>query len=435
MTPQEFSKKRQERDLQIAEAQRQHRQKMMEAQQRQMMAARNAQQPGAVSQQRPNTANLPPQHGQMQANGQPGVNMNGQMPQQARPPLPMATRNGHLAVPQVNAQGIPQAQMQPNSGMSQTQQQQLARMAQVNAQRSTQYGGQYQMPNGAMPSPGGNMTTQQQLQHNQALLAQMSAQQHQSQGSPMSNGHQMSASPSMPPPPNPHSQQQQPQQLSSGHVPALMVIKNQLRAKHPHLSEDQLTQAATSELRLQSQNQTQSSSQARQSAMNAAAGIQAQTHPNMQQSYGQNQQAFQQNAQMANSNAAYMNGNNTASQAPAMGGPHNASQAAYATQMRQQMLNRMQQQQSPHAAHAQLNGSPSLAHASPSMAPASPAVAYAGMGGQVASMVGGRPPSRSNTPGMQRMGSSNSVPMAGGMQSPGALAQNSPRNMQASMAR
>ncbi|KAK3116269.1 RNA polymerase II transcription elongation factor SpEAF [Teratosphaeriaceae sp. CCFEE 6253] len=442
MTPQEFSKKRQERDLQIAEAQRQHRQKMIEAQQRQMMQARNAQQGGAPpTQQRPSTASLPPQHVQMPNNGQSSINMNGQMPQQARPPLPMATRNGHLAVPQVNAQGIPQAQMQGAGQMSQAQQQQLARIAQVNSQRSSQYNGQpYQMSSGSMTSPGGNLTTQQQLQHNQALLAQMSAQaqqqqqQHaQSQAASMSNGHQMSASPSMPPPPNPHPQQQQPQQLSSGHVPALMVIKNQLRAKHPNLSEDQLTSAATSELRQQSQNQTQSSNQARQNAMNAAAGIPPQSHHNMQQAYGHNQQAFQGNAHISSGNTAYMNGGNANSQPQAMTGAHNSPQATYATQMRQQMLSRMQQ--SPHATHAQLNGgSPSLAHASPNVTPASP-VAYAGMGGQVAGAPAGRPSSRSNTPAMPRMGSSNSVPMTGGMQSPGALAQNSPRNMHASMAR
>ena len=51
---------------------------------------------------------------------------------------------------------------------------------------------------------------------------------------------------------------------------------------------------------------------------------------------------------------------------------------------------------------------------------------------------GGRPPSRSNTPQMQRLGSANGVAggMPGGMQSPGApMPQGSPRNLQTNMAR
>ncbi|KAK5123933.1 hypothetical protein LTR85_002130 [Meristemomyces frigidus] len=439
LTPQEFSKRRHERDLQIAEAQRQHRQKMVEAQQRQMQmasAARTQGTPnGAPVQQRPGTANAPPQHAQMQANGQPTANMNGQLPQQARPPLPMATRNGHLAVPQVNAQGIPQAQMR-GGPMSQPD---MQRLAQQNALRNAQYQNQqqYQMPNGHVPSPGGGMTNAQQMQINQQLLAQQAGNGNQSQGaSHAANGHQMSASPSMPPPPTPHAQTQQPGQLSSGHVPQLMLIKNQLRNKHPHLSEDQLNQAATSTLREQSQ--TQSTNQARQNAMNAAAGIpsQPQPHPSNMQAYAHNQAAFQNNSQMSNGNAAYMNGDGGNTQPPSMTGPSQSPQAvaAYANQLRQRQVQMMRMQQSPNAAHAQLNGSPSMAHATPSMTPASPSMPYSQMAGQMGGMAGGRPSSRGNTPQMQRMGSSNSVPMASGLQSPGGgLPQGSP--MQASMAR
>lgn len=442
LTPQEFSKRRHERDLQIADAQRQHRQKLLEAQQRQIQmanAARTQGTPnGAPVQQRPGTANAPPQHAQMQTNGQPPANMNGQLPQQARPPLPMATRNGHLAVPQVNAQGIPQAQMRggPVSHPD------MQRLAQQNALRAAQYPNQqqYQMPNGHLPSPGGGMTTQQQLQINQQLLAQQQQQAgnaSHSQGAPhAANGHQMSASPSMPPPPTPHAQTQHPGQLSSGHVPQLMQIKNELRRKHPHLSEDQLTQAATSALREQSQSQSQSTNQVRQNAMNAAAGIPSQTppHPNNMQAYAHNQAAFQNNGQMANGNAAYMNGDSGNTQSPGMTGPSQSPQAvaAYANQLRQRQVQMMRMQQSPNAAHAQLNGSPSMTHASPSMTPASPSMPYSQMAGQIGPMSNGRP----NTPQMQRLGSSNSVPgvgMASGMQSPGALPQGSP--MQASMAR
>ncbi|KAK5107835.1 hypothetical protein LTR62_000649 [Meristemomyces frigidus] len=457
MTPQQFSQRRQDRDIQIAEAQRQHRHKIMEAQQRQIMQARAAHQQGAPVQQRPGTANMPPQQTSMQQpNGQSHPNMNGQFPQQARPPLPMATRNGHLAVPQVNAQGIPQAQMQPSAHMTPQQQQQYARMAHANAQRTAQYATQpYQMtPGGQMASPGGNMTTAQQLQQNQAMLqlAQQQQQQHaHSQSAPQSNGHQqVSNAPSMPPPPNPHCQTQQPGQLSSGHVPALIAIKNNIRAKHPHLSEDQLTRAATDTLRDQSASATHSTNQARQNAMNAAAGIAAQATPqasnNMQQPYSHNQQAFQSNAQLPNPNATYMNGD-TSAQAQAMNGQTHSPQAAaaYANQIRQrQQAQMLRMHGSPNGTHAQLNGSPAMAHASPNMAPASPSMAYAGMAnGQMGQGV--RPPSRNaaGTPGgLQRMSSNNSVPgvamaagMQNGVQSPSSLAQGSPRNMQASMAR
>lgn len=441
MTPQDFSKKRQERDAQIAEAQRIHRQKLIEAQRQQALAARQA--AGQAQPPRPTTAGAPPQHAPMPPNGAPHPNMNGHFPQQARPPLQMTTKNGHLAVPQVNAQGIPQAPMQAGQMTAQQQQQQMARIAHANAQRSAaQYGQQYQMPhNGALASPGSGMTTQQQLQHNQALIAQMQNQQHsQGQANSHSNGQGMSASPSMPPPPTPHQQPQQPGQLSSGHVPALIAIKNQLRAKHPGLSEEQYTTMATNEL----QRSSQTSNQARQNAMNAAAGLQPQQHPNnMQQAYGHNQQAFRNNTHLPNANATYMNGANmngaNAPSHPPGQLPTSSPQAAveYANRMRQQAAAQMMplSHQSPNGGHAQLNGSPAMAQASPAPTPASPAMAYAGMQG------GGRPPSRNTTPGMQRMGSSGSVPgvgaMATGMQSPGAsaLQQGSPRNLQASMAR
>ena len=436
LTPQEFSKRRHEKDVQALEIQRVNRQKMMEAHQRQIQMQRAAQHgaiatPGGQVQQRPGTATGPQQQAQMQPNGQQTANMNGQLPQQARPPLPMATRNGHLAVPQVNAQGIPQAQMRAAGAMSQHD---MQRYAQANAQRSAQYGGQqYQMPNAATPSPGGGMTTQQQLHSNQALLAQLSAQNHANHlphnQNPLqgTGAHPMSASPSMAPPPTPHTQ---PQTLSSGHVPALILIKNQLRKLHPQLSEDQLNSAATTQLREQHNNQ--SSSQVRQAAMNAAAGMPAQPHGNNMQGYVQNQSqtAYQNNpTQMPNGNQAYIS--NDANGQPRPNGATNNPQAAYANQMRQRHQVPIQHQ-SPGMAHAQLNGSPGMAHVSPSMAPISPAMQYAHMAA-AAGGTGQRPPSSGSIPQMQRMGSAGTG--SGAVQSPGSLPQGSPRNMQASMAR
>ncbi|KAH9825379.1 HSA protein [Teratosphaeria destructans] len=457
MTPQEFSRRRQDQDLKQAETIRAYRQKQLEAQ-RAQLAARAAQQQGAVNgmgpQQRPSGPGTATQPGSVQPNGQQSVNMNGQMPSQARPPLPMATRNGHLAVPQVNAQGIPQGQMRsaPPAAHSNSMQ----RMAHANSQQmSGQYGNQqYQMPNGSMPSPGGHMTTAQQLQQNQQLMAQMQAQaqQHQqgnnsSQGTPRTA--QMSASPRMPPPPTPRNQPQQAGQLSSGHMPRLIEIKNSLREKHPNLSDDQLTSAATNELRSQTtsgaQSQHQQQQQARQNAMNAAAGLQPQhgQTSNMQQTYAQNTTAYQRNHGMVNGNTQYMNGDTNGAPTPAMTGPTNSPQAAsaYANQLRQRQMAMMQgqMQQSPNAPHAQLAGSPGMAHVSPNMTPASPAVQYPNNMNQMgAGGMSARPPSRNNTPQMQRVGSSGSVPgvgMQSGMQSPGSMPQGSPRNMQANMAR
>jgi len=447
LTPQEFSKRRYERDLQMAEAQRQHRQKLIEAQQRQLQMARAAQQGGAATgapaQQRPGSSSVAQQQNPAQANGQPNANMNGQLPQQSRPALPMATRNGHLAVPQVNAQGIPQAPMRAGGPMPHPTD--MQRLAQANAQRGAQYGGQQPpLANSSMPSPGSGMTTAQQLQHNQQLLAQLNAQQqsnnaaygHNSTSNPA--GHQPAGSPGMMPPPTP---QNLPQQLSSGHVPALIAIKSQLRTKHPHLSEEQLTTAATEALTQQSR--SQSSNQARQSAMNAAAGVPAQAHNANMQGYAHNQAAYQNNHQMQNGNTPYMSGDNSGNQQAGMNNPTTNSPqaaAAYANQLRQRQMAMMRMQQSPNATHAQLSGSPGVAHASPSMTPVSPSMQYSNMAAQSMGGMGARPPSRSNTPQMQRLGSSNSVPgvgaMAGnGMSSPGALPQGSPHNMQASMAR
>lgn len=454
MTPQEFSKKRHERDVQILEAQRAHRAKMIEQAQQQrqlaMVRANQAQQPGALGQQRPGPqgTNASVQQAQMQANGQqmPGINGQAAAQQQLRPGMQMAPqRNGHLAPPHVSAQGIPQAQMQARAGMAQHPN--LQQMGQNGAQGGAQYPAQqFPMQNGNIPSPGGNITTQQQLQQNQALL--QAFQQRQVAGASAANmsqssgGQQMSGTPSMPPPPTP---QNAPGSLSSGHVPQIIAIQNQLRATNPGVSEDQLKAMATQQMKVQSQ----SSSQARQNAMNAAAGISPQQgHANMQQQQ-YNQGSYQRNGQpMPNGLPGVYMGTDGNTQQANMS-PANSSSPThtmYAQKMwhRQQLqMQQMQQMQSPNTSHAQLNGSPGVAHVSPNMTPASPSMQYSTtnqmgqMGTPVATMNGQRPPSRSATPQMQRLGSSGSGGMGNnnGMQSPGALQSSSPRNIQASMAR
>jgi len=503
-TPQEFSKTRYERDLQMAEVNRQRRQKMIEAQQQrnaQMLRAQQGIPNAAPSQQRPQTAQQP--SGGQTPGQQPPV-ANGQMNNQQRQPVPM--RNGHLAVPHMNSQGVPQAHMRQGQAPAQTPD--MQRMAHANNQnRPVQYPSQqYPMPNGNMASPGVNgITNAQQLASNQALLAafqaqnqqpsaqgqqtpQQNPQQHghhqtpngtpQNQGAQANNQQQMSGSPSMPPPPTPAGN---PQQLSSGHIPAVIQIKNQLRARYPQMSEIELTNFATEQLK----HQSQSSGQMRQNAMNAAAGI---SNPQQQQQQQQQQQTTNNNAPTYNHNqAAYQtngtvpNGTNGYAGSPEQGAQNQAhqpqqqqqhvpqqqqqqqqapmqqnanmntggtaanNQQNYAQLMRQRQLQQMrlqqqtpQQQQSPQAQvqhqspstpHAQLSnaGSPHVAHTSPHASAASPHVTSANASPSMhmaqPSQVNGqaRPPSRSHTPQqppMQRLGSSSGVPGVG-MQSGG----------------
>jgi chromatin modification-related protein VID21 len=510
-TPQEFSKTRYERDLQMAEVNRQRRQKMIEAQQQrnaQMLRAQQGIPNPAPSQQRPQTAQ---QSSGVQTPGQQPPVANGQMNNQQRQPLPM--RNGHLAVPHMNGQGVPQAHMRQGQAPAQTPD--MQRMAHANNQnRPVQYPSQqYPMPNGTMASPGVNgITTSQQLASNQALLAAFQAQNQQQsvqgqqtpQPTPQQHGHlqtpngtphaqgtqangqqQMSASPSMPPPPAPAGV---PQQLSSGHIPAVIQIKNQLRARYPQMSEVELTNFATEQLK----HQSQSSGQMRQNAMNAAAGIsnpqqQQQTTNNNAPAYNHNQAAYQTNGTISNGTNGYAGspeqGTQNQTQQPQQqhvpqqqqqqqqaplpqnanmnaGGNAANNQQNYAQLMRQRQMQQMrlqqtpQQQQSPQAQvqhqspstpHAQLSngGSPHVAHASPHASAASPHVTSANASPSMhmaqPSQVNGqaRPPSRSHTPQqppMQRLGSSSGVPgvgmQSGGVQSPGGVVHGSPRPQQ-----
>lgn len=397
MTPQEFSKKRHERDLQLAEMQRQQRAKAIENQQRAIQLARQAQQQpqqqgmpnGGQHQQRPGG---PMQPGAVQAAGSQAANANGMIPgsQQAR-----------AAIRPANGQGMPQAPMQARPGPQQHNM--MARNPQYSAQ-------QFQMANGNMPSPGG-MSTQQHLAQNQAALAAYPQQQQ-----------QLQSSPSMPPPPTPQGGSQGAQQLSSGMTPAINAIKTQLRAQNPNMAQDQLEQLANQQLVKQYTNQA---NQARQSAMNAAAGISGQSNVAAQQ-FPQNQTAYQGNRQMQPNGGMYANVNggsnaeangSTPHMSPSTTTPQTQQQAAYKQSMQQQQYSamRMQQLQMQSPNPAQL--SPALSQASPNMTPASPsmqsytpnmnAMVPGGMNGQTPQQQQ-RPTSRSNTPQMQRVGSSGS---------------------------
>ncbi|GAB7359324.1 hypothetical protein MBLNU230_g5975t1 [Neophaeotheca triangularis] len=488
MTPQQFSQKRHERDMAAIEHERQLRVQFMKRQQEQAQRQRAAAQggvPGQQQQQPPQQqrpGNPPGQvpHPQQQPHG-------GQAAQAPRQNVQMAQRNGHLAVPHIGANGVPQAQMRPNGQMAHPTD--MQRLAHANMQRNAQQypnQQQYPMPTPNMQSPGsGGMNNQQQLQSNQALLSAMQASQRGQDGSnnmargvAQGNNQDVAASPSqMPPPPTPN--QMPPQQLSSGMVPAVVAIRSTLKQQHPNITDEQLQQLVSQQLKMQSQSQSSNqharqqhqSEQARMSAMNAAAGYPPssgagqgsvqQNHaqaPKMQQQYPPNQVPYQNNQRMPSQQASpYMNGDSANQNG--MNGAHSSPQQqtqhnTYARMMQQQQLQQrqmnqqMQNLQSPNSANTQLAGSPG-SHPSPNMTATaeSPQMQYAGMNGVAGGMNGQqqaqRPPSRgSNTPQLQRMGSSGSVPPAAsigpqGMQSPNAQQQlqGSPRNMQAGVAR
>ena len=470
MTPQEFSKKRYEHDLKQMELARQQRARMMEQQRKQIEAHRLAAAQHAMQQGGAGGAGLNPQrptngqpNGQVQANGQQapqlpngqysqqGSNINGQqqIPQQQmqqqqgqrQQSVPMATRNGHLAVPQVNGQGMAaQAQMRtPSMNGQMPDPTQMQRFAQTQA-RQQQIAGQQGY--GAMqqsPTGGVGMTSQQQMKSSQAMLATLQAQMNQAPQQQGSNMNQASGmSPSMPPPPAPHQQNVNAGTLSSGHIPVLHAMRQRLKAQFPQYSDDQILQMATKLLAEQSQS---ASTQARQNAMNAAAGLNNVGGANNMQAYGYNQAVGYPNAGGQVVGAGY----GTDGMAAQGGG---TSPQQYATFLRQNQMAQMRNQQlqgSPVGSHASLNmnGSPSMAHASPNTAgitPVSPNLQYNQMAGMNMAGMQQRPPSRSatGTP-QQRPGSAVGVPNMGqGMGSPGsanAMMQGSPGRVQASMAR
>jgi chromatin modification-related protein VID21 len=469
MTPQEFSKKRYEHDLKQMELARQQRARIMEQQRKQIEAHRLAAQQHAMQQNGPGGTGPNQQrptngqpNGQAQANGQQapqlpngqypqqGTNMNGQQQMaqqqiqqqqgQRQQSVPMATRNGHLAVPQVNGQGMAaQAQMRtPNMNGQMPDPVQMQRYAQAQG-RQQQYVGQQGY--GAMQSPNGGvgMTAQQTMKSSQAMLATIQAQMNQAPQQPGSNMNQASGmSPSMMPPPAPLQQNVNAGTLSSGHMPVLHSIRQRLKAQFPQQSDDQILQMATELLAKQSQS---ASTQARQNAMNAAAGLNNVGGANNMQAYGYNQAVGYPNAGGQIVGAGY-----GADGMAGQGGGTSPQQ--YSNFLRQNQMAQMRHQQlqgSPAGSHASLNmnGSPSMANASPNtagMTPVSPNLQYNQMAGMNMAGMQQRPPSRSatGTP-QQRPGSAVGVPNMGqGMGSPGSangMMQGSPGRVQASMAR
>ena len=462
-TPQEFSKMRQERDVQVHARQERYREQMLVQQRvchvissvccqmltilQQAQIQRNGHMPN--QQAHPNGSapnrpggNMPPPSGsQTQSGGPTQINHqglpNGQHPNAA------AQGGAHLNTPQTGIRGgIPQAQMQPNmrpAGNGQAHgtpdgiQQRV-----LEAQRANQTkmnGQQYQMAPPNRASPGGmhvpngvgNQPAMNGMQNVRTPGQQ--AQNHQS----ATNGN--AASPHMPPPPTPTGQPQQPAQHSSGVVPNITSITHQLQAQYPQVSAEKIQEMATERLRhihLQGQHQ-QSHQQARQSALSAAAGTHANNvMPNGAPAYHQNQSAFHQN------NGNGQHGGFSANSGNATGNASNASAQQYAAGMRQRVLaqqSQMQHQnQNPSVPN---NGSPRAAQASPvpGMAIPSPNMASAHPAPNAPLNANNRTP----TSQMRRMGSGQGASASGTpqpvpqlQQTPSAMQRQSPIVQQAS---
>jgi len=434
-TPQEFSKMRQERDVQVHARQERYREQML-VQQRQAQMQRNGQMPNQQAHPNGNAPNRPgsnmhhPQGSQAQPGGPQQINHQG-LPNGQHPAAAAAQGGNHINQTGMRG-GIPQAQMQPNTrpavngqahGVPDGMQQRV-----LEAQRANQTkmnGQQYQMAPPNRASPGGvhvpngvsNQSAMNGMQNVRTPGAQ--AQNYQS----ISNGN--AASPHMPPPPTPTGQSQQPPQLSSGLVPNIASITHQLQAQYPQASAEKIQEMATERLRqihLQGQHQ-QSHQQARQSALSAAAGTHAtNVVPNGSPVYHQNQTAFQQN----NSNGQHAAFN--ANSGNATGNASNATAQQYAAGMRQRVLaqqSQMQHQnQNPSVPN---NGSPRVAQGSPApgMAVSSPNMASAHPMQNVPVNAANRTPA----PQMRRMGSGQGV-AASGTPQPGSQLQQTPSAMQ-----
>lgn len=514
-SPAEFSRIRHERDVQHAQRQEQYRLQVLERQRQAAVQARGGQvggqqhAHGAVNQQRPpNGVPQPPNAQQMHHAGN-----NNQMQPGQQGQAPRVGNVPHAGGPQIAMHAsIPQAQMapnmrasingQPNHVSSDSMQQQRMALEQARhqaqmKQQAQMNGGnqQFQMgpPNRASPAGGqvanGMMNGQ---QNSAAMMAAM--QQSNTPRSPMPNGTPMqqnynirpnstatSASPHMPPPPTPASSQQQaqqsgqqPQQLSSGHIPAIHQITHQLQAKHPNATAEQIKELTSQHLKFYSQQQNQ----ARQSALQAAAGPHGMApSPNNQTPYNnqngqlpnQNHAAFQQNntiaaaapnghahnsmqqQQQQNGHASFVN--SSPATAAAVVGQSPSNQNQYAAAMRQQLIQQRQSQIQSAAVQAVTNGSPRPGQAqaspnvvaqqhaaSPNLGQVVPNMNGAGGGPQQVQVQQNRTQQQQQqqqqpqTPQMTRLGSSNGQGAGGSTgQSPG-MQKGSPRAVPAGVA-
>ena len=230
-------------------------------------------------------------------------------PNQARPAPPLqgpsngSQVNGNLSGnPQMSIKGIPQAQMQAHMQGHQRIPPQMssdsmrvymeANRVQAEQQRFLQQQQQQQRQQHHPQANGqGSSSSSSSLgsinhlaQNNSAVLANLQATS--GIGSPSINSVQNPAGSSASP------RMTQPQPLSSGVVPAINTISNQIKARHPQATQEQVTKMATETLNAYRMNQAQAAA-----AMQAAAGGNVATstnnsHMNLQLPQQQQQQGM-----------------------------------------------------------------------------------------------------------------------------------------------
>ncbi|KAI9700596.1 MAG: chromatin modification- protein VID21 [Bogoriella megaspora] len=325
-TPQEFSNLKHEQELKMQKRQELYRQQMLTQQrvrQQSSIALKAAltQSQQAAIQNQPQSQNRPAQQGNAQqgmSNGtnpqmRGGANVAGGGSNLAPPPNPHAQQamnmqrqmlqqglqnnmpNSNLGVPNMGMQGMPQApmQMQMQGHQRTPSQQSPEQMRAMLARSAQQQPNGYQAPNPSQFQMQSN-PTQLAAAHmlpansgiqNQQMLAAMqgNVNMNSANANEMMNQGDNSSSP---PRPRSMNQSTQPNTLSSGHVPAINQITQQIHNKNPSLSIEECQRLAIEQLK----DRQKIYQQNRQNAINAAVGAShAYNHQTSQQSQQQQQ--------------------------------------------------------------------------------------------------------------------------------------------------
>ncbi|OCL15310.1 hypothetical protein AOQ84DRAFT_307448 [Glonium stellatum] len=281
-TPQEFSRLKYEREVKILEKQEQYRinlQRAAAAQRQGQVAGQPSAMPNGVSQpQRNGTPNInapgpSPLANSTSQSGHPSTNINMQARSHSgQPSMQSGFPNGNISGISMGVQGIPQAQMQANiQGQQRMPPPENMRLAMQRGQYPPTNQHQFQLQQQQI-NLAGNISASHigagNGMPNPSMIASMTSQNMNGNSNPSINGISGSAASPRMSQLNP-SLQNQSRSLSSGHVPAIHNIQNQLKAQHPEWSPEQVTKAATDQMKQYSLRAQ------RASAINAAAGVSA----------------------------------------------------------------------------------------------------------------------------------------------------------------
>ena len=205
--------------------------------------------------------------------GHPAANINMQARSHSgQPSMQSNFPNGNVSGIQMGVQGIPQAQMQANiQGQQRMPPPENMRLGMQRAQYPSTNQHQFQLQQQQI-NLAGNISASHigagSGMPNPSMMASMAGQNMNGNSTPSMNGMSGSAASPRMSQLNP-SLQNQSRPLSSGHVPAIHNIQNQLKAQHPDWSPDHVTKVATDQIKQYSLRVQ------RASAINAAAGVSA----------------------------------------------------------------------------------------------------------------------------------------------------------------